>query len=253
MRKILIFLLLCYWNQGFSLSSQEAKIIGEKIWKNECGGKKEGLTHWNKGENFASLGIGHFIWYPAEKNERFQETFPDLLQFLQKEKINLPPWLKAAAGCPWSSREEFYHQIQSPEMESLRKMLFDTRSLQAIFMAHRLETLFPQIVASCPPREREKITVLFKRLTEEGKGWYALIDYLNFKGAGISPQETYQGKGWGLLQVLEGMPSSSKRPLEDFVAAAKAVLIQRVQNASPERDEARWLPGWLNRLDTYLP
>lgn len=253
MQRLLILLLFfCCWEKGLCISSQEAKVIGEKIWKNECGGKKEGLTSWNKGENFASLGIGHFIWYPAGKKDRFQETFSDLLQVFQKEKVTLPEWLATAAGCPWSSREEFYQQIQSREMEDLRQLLFNTRDLQAIFMAQRLETLFPQIVASCPPEERERISSLFRRLTEEGKGWYALIDYLNFKGTGISPSERYQGKGWGLLQVLEQMPSSSKRPLDDFVAAAKVVLTRRVQNAPPERDEKKWLPGWLNRLDTYL-
>ena len=31
--------------------------------KMNAGGTISGLTSWNVGENFASLGIGHFIWY----------------------------------------------------------------------------------------------------------------------------------------------------------------------------------------------
>ncbi|MEA3211856.1 MAG: hypothetical protein QOE70_4913 [Chthoniobacter sp.] len=36
--------------------------IGRRVWQNECGGTREGLTSWNADESFASLGIGHFIW-----------------------------------------------------------------------------------------------------------------------------------------------------------------------------------------------
>ena len=229
-----------------------ASKIGEKIWKNECAGSVEGLTTWNKGENFASLGIGHFIWYSHDRQERFQETFPDLLVFLQKRGVSLPNWLKAAKECPWNSRKEFYENIQSSEMKSLRQFLFDTRSLQAIFITDRLENSFRQIVEKCSPQEKNKITALFTRLTKDVNGLYALIDYLNFKGAGTASSEAYKGQGWGLLQVLQDMPISSEKPLADFVQSAKNVLSQRVKNSPPERDEGQWLKGWFNRLDTYL-
>ena len=39
--------------------------LGQRIWKNECAGSVQGLVSWNEGEAFPSLGIGHFIWYPA--------------------------------------------------------------------------------------------------------------------------------------------------------------------------------------------
>lgn len=236
---------------GRSLSAQNANKIGEKIWKNECAGSIEGLSCWNKGENFASLGIGHFIWYSRDKKERFQETFPDLLGFLQKRGVSLPAWLKTVKECPWNSREKFCEDFYSPEMKSLRQFLFDTRGLQAIFMADRLEHSFAEILEKCPQQERNKIKTLFTHLAQDANGLYALIDYLNFKGAGISSNETYQGQGWGLLQVLQNMPDSSEKPLIDFVQAAKTVLNQRVKNSPPERNEAQWIKGWLNRVDTY--
>ena len=52
-----------------NLSQSEATAIGNKVWRYECGGRIDGLTSWNVGEDFPSLGIGHFIWYP--KNQRF--------------------------------------------------------------------------------------------------------------------------------------------------------------------------------------
>ena len=42
-----------------------AKKIGQKIWLNETGGKPDAITSWNANEEFASLGIGHFILFPV--------------------------------------------------------------------------------------------------------------------------------------------------------------------------------------------
>ncbi len=236
---------------SFSVSSENAAKIGERIWKNECAGTVDGLTHWKKGENFASFGIGHFIWYSQNKRERFTETFPALIAFLQGRGALLPAWLKEEKECPWNSREEFYEQIQSPKMKSLRQFLFDTKNLQAIFMASRLEQSFAGILEKCSKSEKPKIQSLFNRLVKDADGLYALIDYLNFKGEGTSSAEMYKGQGWGLLQVLQRMPDRSERPLTDFVQAARAVLQERVKNAPSERNEAQWLKGWLNRVDTY--
>ena len=65
------------------------QIIGKLIWLNECNGSKEGLVSWNKGEKFASLGIGHFTWYPQHSSCFSKETFPSLLLFLKKQGISL--------------------------------------------------------------------------------------------------------------------------------------------------------------------
>src|SRR4051812_27541915 len=99
----LIFL-LTFILFAFSISKEDANRIGEKIWKNECRGTVEGLTNWKKGENFASVGIGHFIWYSVGKKERFEEMFPELLAFLESQGIVLPTWLKNVKGCPWNSQ-----------------------------------------------------------------------------------------------------------------------------------------------------
>src|SRR6266404_3179051 len=66
---------------GVTISHTDALRIGKKIWRNECGGSVAGLTSWNSGENFASLGIGHFIWYPKGVRGPFDESFPKLVEF----------------------------------------------------------------------------------------------------------------------------------------------------------------------------
>src|SRR4026208_1855104 len=87
------------------ISSADAQRIGKRIWQNECGGTISGLTSWNAGENFASLGIGHFIWYPKGPHGPFEESFPKLVKFLAANGAKVPEWLRAA-DCPWNSRAE---------------------------------------------------------------------------------------------------------------------------------------------------
>ena len=119
--------------------------IGRKIWQNECAGTVAGLTSWNAGENFASLGIGHFIWYPKGVRGPFDESFPDLIDFISKRGAKLPRVAPAhrSSGCPWSSRSEFLAASQSGEMKELRQFLADTVDMQADFLVQRLQRALP--------------------------------------------------------------------------------------------------------------
>ena len=65
-----------------ALTDKELDSIGRRVWQNECGGTRDGLTSWNTGEDFASLGIGHFIWYPKGQRGPFEESFPKLAKYL---------------------------------------------------------------------------------------------------------------------------------------------------------------------------
>lgn len=247
-----ILLFTLQTSYGFSLNDEELKKIGEKIWHNECGGKLEQLTFWNQHESFPSLGIGHFIWYPEGKQERFQETFPNLLLFLKEHKIALPLWLQETKGCPWKTREEFYTHIDSEKMQELRKLLCDTKKEQILFMVNRLEKALNEMTLILSQEDKGKILDIFTRLSQSSQGLYALIDYCNFKGMGTSNLETYNGKGWGLLQVFLHMPDHPHDVLSDFVTSAKKVLTERVNNAPSEKKEERWLQGWLARVNSYV-
>ena len=61
--------------------------LGNRIWKNECAGSTRGLVSWNAGEAFPSLGIGHFIWYPAGVQEAFDESFPTFVRYARAKGV----------------------------------------------------------------------------------------------------------------------------------------------------------------------
>ena len=239
-------------SSGIKITDAEADRIGQKIWRNECAGTRDGLTAWNKGEDFPSLGIGHFIWYPQGQRGPFKESFPALKDYLQAQGIKLPDWLAAAKACPWPDRAAFMADFRSPRLEVLRALLASTVGPQARFAALRLESALPQMLAAAPASDREKIRRNFYRVANAPGGLYPLMDYVNFKGEGTSPTERYQGEGWGLLQVLAGM-SDTGSPTAAFSKSADRVLTRRVELSPPARGEKRWLPGWRNRLATYVP
>ncbi|MGH8094456.1 MAG: hypothetical protein ACREIF_13470 [Chthoniobacterales bacterium] len=238
-----------------SLSHREALRIGRRIWQNECGETVAGLTSWNEGEGFASLGIGHFIWYPAGRRGPFAESFPEFVRYAEKRGARLPELLQGGEGeaCPWNSRADFLQAGVSVRMKDLRRFLIDTIDLQADFLVARLRGALPRMLAVATPGARGRIARQFDRVASSGQGCYALIDYVNFKGDGVLVAERYRGRGWGLLQVLDGMADESEgaAATSEFADSAARLLRERVKNSPPERNERRWLPGWLNRVASY--
>ena len=239
---------------AIALSHADAAKIGKKIWQNECNGTIAGLTSWNAGEDFASLGIGHFIWYPKGRRGPFEESFPKLVNFISKRGAKLPTMLLGTGEkpCPWNSRTEFLQAQNSTEMNQLRHFLADTVDLQTEFLIARLEGALPKMLAEAAPGDRTNVQKQFERVARTSQGCYALIDFVNFKGEGVLSTERYKGRGWGLLQVLEAMHGTSDADaVAEFARAAKAVLTQRVQNSPPDRHESRWLSGWIRRVNSY--
>jgi len=239
---------------AINLSPAETRRIGNRIWQNECGGTVAGLTSWNTGENFASLGIGHFIWYPKSVRGPFDESFPKFVDFAGSRHAKLPAVLVAKDGCPWKSRAEFYQAAQSAAMKELRAFLARTVDLQAEFLVHRLRDALPKMLAESGASNHPQVQERFDRVASTAMGCYALVDYVNFKGEGVLATERYAGQGWGLLQVLEGMTNDTtgRAAVKSFADSAKTVLKNRVRNSPPERNEAKWLPGWLKRVETYV-
>lgn len=239
------------------LSQEELQQIGNRIYFNECGGNVENLVAWNEGEEFPSLGIGHFIWYPPGKEGPFQETFPALLEYYRSQGVKLPAWVDKLPNQdpPWSNRQEFIHDATSERVGELRQLLLDTIPLQTAFLVNRFQISLDNLLEHSPEELHNHIKTQFYRVANSPMGMYALIDYVNFKGEGTNPSERYMGEGWGLLQVLEEMDGTETgiSAVNQFVGAAGEVLARRIQNSPPERNEKRWLPGWKNRLNTYIP
>ncbi|MCB1229664.1 MAG: hypothetical protein KDN19_05330 [Verrucomicrobiae bacterium] len=236
------------------LPPADAAAIGRRIWQNECAGTIEGLTSWNAGEDFPSLGIGHFIWYVPGRPGPFEESFPQLIAFMKSRQVpGLPAWLANARGCPWPNRESFLAQQNSPQMRELRQFLANTVSVQTDFIVHRLENALPKMESITHGADRDRLRANFYKVAQSRNGVYALIDYVNFKGEGIKPEERYQGQGWGLRDVLLEMRDTPGGPasVAEFSEAAKRVLQRRVRNSPPDRGESRWLNGWMNRCAGY--
>jgi len=236
------------------LTPDQARELGHKIWRNECGLSVDKLVWWNTGEKFASLGIGHFIWFPKNCTEPFSETFPALLTFMRTHGVTLPAWLTETTHCPWNTREEWLHAHADPRITELRTLLHNTIDIQTQFMIRQFDATRTAIIQAAAPAQRRTLERHFKRLEQTPQGLYALIDYTNFKGTGINERERYNNQGWGLLHVLSTMRESQARndAVTEFAHAAQHLLTQRVHNAPPERNEQRWLPGWCNRLKTYV-
>jgi hypothetical protein len=143
----------------------------------------------------------------------------------------------------------------SERVRELRQFLIDTIPVQTAFLVSRFQNSLDNLLEYSPKELHDHIKTQFFRVANSPMGMYALIDYVNFKGEGTNPSERYMGEGWGLLQVLEEMNGTETgiSALKEFVEAAEKVLARRVENSPPERNEKRWLPGWKNRLNTYIP
>lgn len=242
------------------LTQKQANYIAEKVWQNEGAGQDKYLIWWNKGEDFASLGIGHFIWFPKDHTERFREVFPMVVSFMQKKGVSLPKWLTPQTDFPWQTKKQFMKAKteHTDKYEELFSFLKHTFSYQAEFMAQRLSNALPQMLESIKSEKKKEI--IKRRFYEvmhntdgsvNERGLYVLLDYTNFKGEGTLKSERYHKEGWGLLQVLEHMDDAEPNKLKAFAESASRMLARRIENSPPARGEERWRKGWNVRLGTY--
>ncbi len=238
-----------------ALSPGQLDWIGEQIFRNECAGQTRCLVHWNAGEAFPSLGIGHFIWYPAGVEGRFVESFPALVDFMRRRNVELPESLAELRpfDAPWADRDAFLQVSDSASVEDLRAFLMKTRAVQTEFIYHRARESLSRVIGAAPNSKTDVVTARVAALSETPGGVYALIDYVNFKGEGLAESERYNGEGWGLLQVLLAMSGHpADTALDQFREAAARVLTRRADNAEAPIERERWLPGWLKRVETYV-
>jgi Calcineurin-like phosphoesterase len=234
--------------------------IATRIYRNEARGQARYLTHWGTGEDFPSLGIGHFIWFPAGVDAPFDESFPALFEYLVANGspcADAPGWLRELDpfAATWQSQADFIAAQDSEQMLALRQWLAATAPQQARFIVARFEERWAALGEA--DGELTRLTALLQRLMSTPEGLFAVIDYSNFKGLGTNPRERYADRGWGLLQVLQDIDTSAPADaspadlVERFSSAAANRLRDRVAAAPAERNEARWLPGWLRRVDDY--
>lgn len=240
-----------YANTHLTISPQQLSLVANKIEQNETAGQRKFLMHWNQGEDFVSLGIGHFIWFPSNYKGPFKETAPDLFTFLANTNLKLPELFSQYADCPWHNIEEFKAAYRTTKVQNAIDFLEATKPLQAAYIFSRLEQALPTMLLSS--EHPNHVKQQFYLMANSTSGIYPLIDYVNFKGEGVKPSERYKDEGWGLLDVLENMNANKagSATVNEFADQAAIILTRRVDNSPAERNEKRWLPGWLKRIDTY--
>jgi len=257
---IVSFLFTTLFATQIQLTPKQANYIAQKVWQNEGAGKDKYLVWWNKGEDFASLGIGHAIWFPKGHTERFREVFPMMITFMKEKGVGMPSWLNAETDLPWQTKEQFFKakEAKTKRYMELFTFLKNTFGYQAEFMAQRLSDALPQMLESIDNEDkRETITRRFNEVmhnkdgTVNERGLYVLLDYTNFKGEGTLKSERYNGQGWGLLQVLWNLDDFELNKQKAFAQSASRMLSRRIKNSPPARGEERWRKGWNVRLDTY--
>ncbi len=214
--------------------------LAARLFQRECGGRQENLIWWAPREPFPSLGIAHFIWLPAGVQVPFEQTFPQMVRFVG----GAPDWVRGARA-PWLDRRAFVAEGDSVRLRHLRDWLWRTRRRQALFVVRRFQQRWRRVVGTLP--DGPQLAARLQRLMGTSIGLFAVLDYFNFKGMGDHPEERYQGRGWGLIQVLRQMHTPT---LAAFVEAAEQVLRQRIRLAP--RDEQHWWPGWRKRVRSYL-
>ena len=89
------------------LSKEQLLAVAERIFQNETGGVRNNLVDWNDGENFPSLGIGHFTWFKASGGRSgFGDSLPDMIAYYKQQGIQLPKLLSEFRYSPWNSKSE---------------------------------------------------------------------------------------------------------------------------------------------------
>lgn len=233
----------------FNLTAAQVARIAEQIFRNETGGDRNKLLFWSPNEDFPSLGIGHFIWFPrnaAAARQRFgSDSFPDLIRFLQSEGEAIPAVIKNTLPdlhCPWPSRSHF-ESISSQTKKAIIDFLDRTKAKQ---MHHILNRFQRTSHAFATGKNGILLSKRIAAVAQSPSGPYPLIDYVNFKGEGTS---NAPGK-WGLQQVLLDMKAETdpSRAHEEFSAAADRVLTRRAQN---NPSDTVFLEGWRMRIQTY--
>ena len=237
---------------ALKLTAAQKASIGRKIWQNESAGKVSGLTAWNDGEEFPSMGIGHFIWYPKGFNGRWTETWPEFVKYATSRGLQVPA-VGQLADCPWSNKAAFQADFNGARLAGLRKWLAANITVQTEFIAYKSRAALPKVMAAAPANQRARIRANYDKVAATPNGIYALVDYVNFKGDGTNPREAYAGQGWGLMWVLMEMKkvSAGQAAAQEFGQAAKRRLDLRIQNSPSARGEGRWREGWHNRCNSY--
>jgi hypothetical protein len=232
----------------FDLTDDELHAIALQIELNETGGNQEALVYWNESETFPSLGLGHAIWVQKENVEalnRYGTFFPRLVKRIRDNGHALPDFLEKLApdyDCPWPDRATYVKTAEIiRQRQEMLNLMIRTKKEQIVLILDRF--LDAEKRYSNEPNF-ELIQPLIAELKKTPQGWYALLDYVNFKGEGSDKAESY-----GLKNALvAGAKSKETTPGAKIAKGCEIVLVGRI---SREPDVAQHREGWVKRCQTY--
>ena len=154
--------------------------IAGRIFANETRAQTRYLTYWGAGEDFPSLGIGHFIWFPDGVDAPFDESFPTMVNYVRQHAdgcYSMPSWLDELQpfAAPWQSKQQFDAQQQSVRMIELRQWLADTAPLQARYIVASFNARWNEL--ELPAVQKLPLTRLLQRLVQTSQGLFAVFSF----------------------------------------------------------------------------
>jgi hypothetical protein len=246
------------------LTEKILSVVRDRISKIQLGGNPNNLILWSEGEEFALVGHLHLIWYPKNKKDIFDEGMPLFFKYLTAQNQKIPPWLQRYDSFPWADRNSFLKAKEGNSIlfRRLNEWVSGVGDLQVGYVVSKMKDFLIKGLCEIHDEYSKSLFItsfgnvyLASNGLVDADGAYALIDYINFKGTGLSSTERYNGEGWGLFQVLQKMKSESKEMmgLKAFVEAAKKVLARRIENAQTVgKYEKKLQNGWNKRLESYI-
>jgi len=216
------------------LTAEQTDWIGERIFANECNLKIPCLTSWNAGEDFPSLGIGHFIWYRNGQQEVFVESFPALLAFYEEKEIKIPEWIAALPErhSPWPDRVAFLSDLESPRMQTLRDFLNDTRGVQVEFIIQRMHASLPSLLAHTQQPEALNWLRLAAMWGDESSQGFLGDRYAS--GKGVAKDEVEAFAFYRLASVYPSSPA-----LKNLSAGKKLTAMESKMSADARERSVR--------------
>ncbi len=236
--------------QKVVIDQKTADWIVNRVWQNETGANRENYIFWNPEEAFPSLGIGHFIWYPNGVKLDFPDVFPQFVQYVQLKRASaVVP--EVQGSCPWQSRAEFLNAKGGTVYSKIMAFLDQVVDLQKMYIVHAWQKGMSQVLTVSQRVSFVRNQIL--RLSQTQLGLYAMVDYVNFKGDGLS-------HSWGIMQVLEEMVEDQRMSVDlAFAASCWLALKRRVDTHPEDKKFASLLDlstsnpgGWIRRLASYL-
>ena len=150
-----------------NLTREQLLSVADKIFKNETGGSINELVAWNDGENFPSLGIGHFTWFKASGGRSgFGDSLPEMVAYYRKQGIKLPKILEENRFSPWQSKSELMAKKArgDKDIQELISFFDSTRDIQVMFIYERLKSSLDKMLNASSNKENLKNQ--FNRMVE---------------------------------------------------------------------------------------